>query len=157
MSQRVSQLFLTLFGAVTVISIASLSGCGGESTGDHEIQRVASPDGRVEAVLTREDTWAFDPYNYRVFVVPRGTKPEAGDHYFMASYCEDLAVHWSEDKRLQVEYRKAQIKEFSNCAYPLWKAQGDYRVELRLKPLEDRALTSSDGGTRNRDALKSRP
>jgi hypothetical protein len=106
-----------------------------------EIARVASPDGKVEAVMIRDNCGAPCSYGYSVYIVPRGVKPSADSQggIFYAEDMEEAQLTWKQPHLLSVGYRKALIYKLRNLSYPFGESganEGDwtYKVEIQLEP-----------------------
>ena len=111
-----------------------LPGCASH----REVSRVASPDGKVEAVLDEVNGGATTSYSYALYLVPKGTtKLPSSDVVFVADHTENLQIEWAEAKLLHIKYREARIFQFSN----FWQSKEvdsfQYVVELRLMPTTD--------------------
>jgi len=116
-----------------------LTACSCEDT---EIQRVKSPDGKVEAVNVQSNCGATTAYSEQVYIVPMGGKfPTEGKFaQFIADHTDGLEIVWREQKVLEVRYNKARIFKFSN----FWESKDvenfEYVVEIRLNPLSNHSL-----------------
>ena len=100
-----------------------------------EIARVASQDGREDAVLVevesglirRQQSWA-------VHVVPHGMPIGKGPSIFSARQVTDGSIAWVEASLLQIRYRRARIDYFTNsCSSP--NDEKYPAIEVRLAPL----------------------
>ena len=101
-----------------------------------EQQRILSPDGKVEALLTIYDVGAMSSAQYIVFVVPSGTPLEKISAstflpVFEASRIENLEIIWLEEKQLLIKFKKADIFGFRNKYYPFGPEDSSYIVNIR--------------------------
>ena len=107
-----------------------------------EIARAISPDGKVDAVMIRDNCGAPCSYGYSVSVVPRGMNPskDSQGDIFYAEDMEDAKLTWKQPHLLSIAYRKALIYKFRNLSYPLGESVAEgkdwaYKVEIELEPL----------------------
>jgi len=128
---------------VSWMLLVALTACASH----REVSRVASSDGRLEAVLDEVNGGATTSYAYSLYLVPKGvTKlPSRNSAIFVADHIDGLHVEWAESKLLQVTYREARIFQFTN----FWESADvdsfRYVVELRLHPTSDHwSLSPSD-------------
>jgi len=116
------------------IPLLILAGCASH----RDVSRVASPDGKVEAVLDEVNGGATTSYSYALYLVPKGaTKFPSKDMVFVADHIEDLHLEWAESKLLHIKYREARIFQFSNFWQNKEVDSFQYVVELRLMPMTD--------------------
>jgi hypothetical protein len=106
-----------------------------------EIARVTSPDGRVDAVIVRDNCGAPCSYGYTVFVLPNGesTPHDFERAVFSADDMLDEKLVWKQPHLLAISYSRALIYKFRNVAYPFGEfgasqRNWDYRVEIQLAP-----------------------
>lgn len=99
-----------------------------------EIQRLRSPDGKVDAVLVRCNGGATTSYSYRLSLVPPGGKNEDGDETLLADHVSNLELSWAKPKFLEIHYQQARIFRFSNFWESAKIENGRYIVEIRLVP-----------------------
>ena len=114
----------------------------------HEIERLASPDSMVDAILYQGGGGAASGVIYEIYIVPHGGVPK--DHkeaLFIADNQDSLGLLWSKPKRLEIRYATAHISHFANFWESKEKQQFRYVVELKLKPLNDEwSLGKDDRG-----------
>jgi hypothetical protein len=81
-----------------------------------EVTRVASGDGRVDAVVVERLTDATVPTPFEVYVVPRGTVPS--DEHLILRIDKSSApqVEWLHDNELSVRCGGARVWHFQNFA-----------------------------------------
>jgi hypothetical protein len=107
----------------------------------HEIQRVTSPDSRVDAVAEQSDCGAPCSAQYSISIVPKGAPAsnELRRQLLVADDATKLQIRWQEPQLLVIEYDRARIDRFQNVVYPLSKEGNveswNYAVEGRLEPL----------------------
>lgn len=106
-----------------------------------ELNRVTSPDGRVDAILAEVITDSLSANGYAVYLAPAGTKldlqsPVFERKSFYANRIDGLQLIWREPKFLEIRYTRGDIFDFRNN----WRLDSDYVVEVRLKP-ESEALS----------------
>lgn len=131
---------------VATALIALILGCGFSSPcHDTELERIKSPDNKVEVVLVQRDCGATTSKSFNVFVVGTGKKTQADDLVFKADHIEGLSLLWREPKFLEIKYKQARIFQFMN----FWQTKDvdnfAYVVEVRETPLSQlHALSPSD-------------
>lgn len=107
-----------------------------QRTASVEAQRVSSPDSRLDAVVVkREPGFSIEPDTYRLYLTRAGSRA-LGDPFLEATNLEGLRVHWAEPKLLELSYSKACITAFRNQWSSTKVENGNYVVEIRLKPPE---------------------
>jgi hypothetical protein len=106
-----------------------------------EVQRLTSPDNRVDAVAEQSDCGAPCSVQYSISIVPKGAPPsyDLARQILVVEDATKLQLQWSEPQLLDVTYDRARIDTFQNVVYPFSK-RGDaeswrYMVEGRLEPL----------------------
>jgi hypothetical protein len=105
-----------------------------------EAERVASPDGTVDAVMVGSGCGPLCSDTYQVTVVPKGASAptEVEQYAFSADDMVDAQLHWKQPHLLEIVYKKARINDFRNISYPFAKfgdrASWEYKVEIRLAP-----------------------
>ena len=103
-----------------------------------ELRRLASPDGRVDAILAEIE---IDPSNsnipngYAVYLVPAGGRldlesPYPNSKVFYANRIADLEPAWRDKDYLEIRYSRGDIFEFQNN----WILDKELRVEIRIVP-----------------------
>ena len=89
---------------------AVLAGCGLGSR--DEVARVASPDGRAEAVLVEMNGGATTSFGYEVHVVPKGRPTSARVAWLYGAVRNENAfganLKWTDDHELVIEYLEAR-------------------------------------------------
>jgi len=102
-----------------------------------EVARVASPDAKIEAVLTEGSAGATTSTVTSLYLVPKGgvvRKEDREKSVFDADHLKDFQIAWRESKLLDVQYSEARIMNFRNY----WQANEvdnfRYVVEIRLSP-----------------------
>ena len=112
--------------------VSLLLGC---SASYDEQLRVASPDGRVEAVWVEVGAGgATVDFYYHLYIVQPGAKPERGTQRLVADKVKNLKLLWRESKRLEVSYDSARIFSFYNYWHDRNVGNFKYVVEIRLAP-----------------------
>jgi hypothetical protein len=102
-----------------------------------EIQRVASPDGKVDAVIATEED-AFSATQTSVHIVPAGKNisdyTTTLDFPTLLAYkAENLSVSWAEPKKLVISFSSARIFSFTNYWDFDETDNAKYRVQVYLK------------------------
>src|SRR5262249_51464804 len=99
-----------------------------------EVARIRSPDGVVEAILTRSDYGATVDYVYKLYVAPAGTAKIPEEPVLVADHVAEPRVEWPMPRFLRFSYREARIFNFTN----FWQSRDVqnflYIVEIRLDP-----------------------
>jgi hypothetical protein len=149
------------------VSLCLLAGCSGGSSGPVgggarvEEVRVASPDGRYDALITRESIGGvLGGVYWNVFIVPKGAsaaKEDDRNTILNAAVLRGEKLVWKQGHLLEIHYDMAHIEQFRN----LWGSnelegrgprEGDYLVEARLVPSSsDFSFLTPDGGFKPRD------
>jgi len=102
--------------------ICCLAGCTGSIAGDwvfHEVKRVASPDGRFEAVILTGDAGATTSTVTVLRIVRAGVKIGSGrpldsEVVLWASHVKNLDVLWKQPKLVDIHFDEARIDIFKN-------------------------------------------
>lgn len=112
-----------------------------------ERSRVASPDGRVEAVVVRTNAGATTSYGYNVYIVPAGGKPEEKRELLNADGLSEgeLRVAWTAPRVLQISVGDARIYHYKNFWMSADVDEYDYVVKVRLDQSFAAAVTSPVG------------
>jgi hypothetical protein len=146
----------------TTIICCLLAACARPSQNDWiEEGRVTSPDGRFDAVVTREASpgGVLGGLYWNVFVVPKSdAAPKEDKHSLLtASVLRGEKLVWEQNHLLEVHYDIAEIEGFRNIwgSYEVqdrgWR-KGDYLVEVRLMPSSpDFSLLTPDGDFKPKD------
>jgi hypothetical protein len=141
------------------VTIRALSGCGGAPTTatswGSEQSRVTSPNGRLDAVLLRDDGGgAAGGWEWYVYIVAKGNRvDESKAHAILnAGTLTGGKLVWTQQHLLEIRYEIAGINQFRN----LWglseiqdvgnSGQNDYLVEIRLGPAsQDFSFLTANG------------
>ncbi|HEX5221098.1 MAG TPA: hypothetical protein VFZ59_16155 [Verrucomicrobiae bacterium] len=128
------------FGCVSALWILLLTGCDHTLAGKweyKEIARVASPDTKVEAVLTEGSAGATTSTVTSLYLVPKGGqigKEDREKSVFDADHLKDFQIVWRESKLLDLQYSEARIFSFRNFWHANEVDSFRYVVEIRLSP-----------------------
>jgi hypothetical protein len=146
-----------LIALVACLTVCVLSGCDAPGTyqvsKSDEMTRVTSPNGKLDAVLVREDGGgAPGGWDWSVYIVSRGSpviRPNARA-VFEAGTLRNQKIMWEQEHLLGIHYDIAAIDSFRNLwASPELQPNGgtknDYLVEIQLKPTSDYSLLTPDG------------
>jgi len=146
--------FGAIFGLVLLSACNGLTGKANKNVDRVEEARVTSPDGRFDAVMTREPIGgALGGIYWNVFIVPKDARAPKGDNNTIlnASVLRGEKLIWKQNRLLEIQYDIANIEQFRN----LWGSnevrgggwrKGDYAVEVRLAPSSpDFSLLSPNG------------
>jgi DNA/RNA-binding domain of Phe-tRNA-synthetase-like protein len=131
---------------MVIAFIAITTGCGFSSPcNETQVERVKSPDGKVEAVLVKKDCGATTSESFNVFIVGSGNKTEEKDLIFKADHVDGFSLTWRDSKFLEIKYKQARIFHFMN----FWQSKDvdnfAYVVEVRETLLsQSHALSASD-------------
>ena len=130
---------LTIF-FLAIFACSLLSPCS-----QSEVERVKSPDNKVEAVLVKNDCGATTSETYNVYVVSIGEKIVKNKSVFNADHVDNLSLFWRKAKYLEIKYNQARIFHFENFWQSKKVENFSYVVEIRESPpLEAHALSASD-------------
>ena len=84
-----------------------------------ELRRVASPDGKYEAVVTRGNAGAMTSYRYGVCIVPSGAVFDPKDAVFDSNDLDSSDVSWSDRRTLEIVHAPGRIWYYeSTWPYP---------------------------------------
>jgi hypothetical protein len=114
-----------------------------------ESKRVASPDGKLDAVFVEDSSGgALGGVFWYVYVVSKGkaVPKDPNKRLFFADELSRGAVVWSKPNLLEIHYDKASIMHFRNISTK--EDNGIEYVELRLVPTSEYSLLTSEGGWR---------
>jgi hypothetical protein len=105
-----------------------------------EVQRVSSPDGKVDFVVCESDAGAMSNTVLSVYVVEAKKQiAQKEQPVFEADYVDKREIVWISDKLLEIKYEKAKIFRFRNYIYPL-EDEPSRIVEIREVLLSPSAL-----------------
>ncbi len=125
-----------------------------------EEARVTSPDGRFDAVMTREPVGgSLGGVYWNVFIVPKNAHTPKDDNNTIlnAAVLRGESLDWKQNHLLEIHYDLAHIEQFRN----LWGSnevegrgwrKGDFSAEVRLVPSSpDFSLLTPDGDFKPRE------
>lgn len=98
-----------------------------------EVQRVVSPDKRLDAVSVIIRSGILTPRLwYEVYIVEHGAPFGQADPVFSALKIESAQLAWPAPRQLKISYARARIEHFTNY----WKQSPrlEESVEIRLVP-----------------------
>ncbi len=127
--------------------LMALCFCGCSQCTYEEIDRVTSPDSKVDAVHIRGNCGATTSFTDHVFLVPKGEKtPDPADDFqcLLADHTSGLKLIWTDAKVLDIIYREARIYRFTNFWHTEKLDNYSHIVEIRLNPSRDRSLSIRD-------------
>ena len=105
-----------------------------------EVQRVSSPDGKVDFVVCESDTGAMSSLVISVYVVEATKRLSKEDiPVFSADYINGRDINWSNNNLLEIKYEKASIFNFRNNVRPL-KNDPSHLIEIKEVSLGHTAL-----------------
>jgi len=130
--RAISPLKLTVFGALAAVLLAFVLRVDHQKQTRDEVARVASPDGKVSALVYELSGDAKSPFDYEVDVADDGQMQVAA--YIAGAKRNDRAfgvdLRWLSNDHLSVEYLSAQ-----NASAPSGKiVVGGYAVQVSLHP-----------------------
>ncbi len=112
-----------------------------------EIERIQSPDKKVEVVIVTSNGGATTSIAYHIYIVQAGKEYTKGFELLTADHVSKCIVAWKKDKLLTIKYKNARIFHFSNFWHSDKLDNWKYVVELRLEPsTEDFSLDKRDRG-----------
>ena len=145
----------------TTATLCFLAACTGPSYNTWvEETRVTSPDGRFDAVITREASpgGVLGSLYWNVFIVPKGAAAPKDDKHtlFTADVLRGEKLVWTQKHLLDIHYDFAEIDEFRNNwgeneVHDRGWRKGDYLVEVRLMPSSEFSLLTPDGDIKPKD------
>lgn len=151
-------LLITLTIAIAIFFVAGCNDAPEKMIAGSEQARVTSPNGRLDAILIREDGGgAAGGWEWYVYIVAKGTSavPKNAQPIFNAGTLTEGSLSWGQEHLLEIHYNIAYINQFRN----LWglselqnvgtAGEHDYLVEIRLVPSShDFSLLTSEGAFR---------
>lgn len=87
---------------------------------DSEVDRIRSPDGKVDVIIVNRNCGATTKDVYRVSLAQAGEIPDKNSSIFLADNVEDLHIAWLAPKKLVISYKAARIFNYIN----FWSPQG---------------------------------
>jgi len=101
----------------------------------HRGAHAAEPDSRVDAVFIQVGGGgATVGFSYKLFIVPRGAKPNTTGELLLADKIGNVSAVWSKPRKLEIRYDQARIFSFVN----FWQSKDvdnfKYVVEVQLVP-----------------------
>jgi hypothetical protein len=153
-----SETIVMTFGVIFAFCLLAACNAGTHKTtggGDRvEEARVTSPDGRFDAVMTREPVGGvLGGVYWNVFIVPKDAAAPKDDNDTIvdADVLRGEKLVWKQNHLLEIHYDIAHIERFRN----LWGSnevhgrgwrRGDYLAEVRLVPSSpDFSFVTPDG------------
>lgn len=133
-----------LLVASSVVLAIGEHGCRGPAA--RELARVASRDGKVEAVVWERLTDATVSTPFEVYLAPRGRVPAETNLILRIDRSSGLEVHWLRDNELAVRCAGARVWHFQNFATvklpdkSLWS--GTVMLECGIGNYEDPRLSA---------------
>ena len=123
-------IFIACFAAGFLVPYVSI-GLPSAASSAREVQRVAAPDGRADAVAVVTQTGLFKSRAwYEVYVVKPGAPFARVPPVFSGLETENPSLVWAAPRLLEVRYDRARIENFRNSFSPA----EDATVEIRLTP-----------------------
>jgi len=122
-------------GIALLVVLANIAGCGGPQR--KEIQRLASPDKVVDAVLveiTPVALGAITSTAVELYIVPHDQRWTVESPLVTGDHWSQLRIAWREPRFLEIRYARGQIFTFQNVWDSPHVEKFMYRVELRLLP-----------------------
>jgi hypothetical protein len=139
---RVTFFQVIALGLGTLLAGRCINFAGGAWAG-HELSRITSPDGKLDAVLIEGSGGATTSVSLRVFVVMKDTEfTQQGVTFqreqasFTADSVKDLNLRWTRPSLLHIEYSKARIFSLSNFGSVKDVNSLQFNYEIRLEPLD---------------------
>ena len=97
----------------------------------HEAGRTASPDGKLDLVVTTTDGGATTSVGYHLNLVPRGDTVDLDDSNFVADKVYALTAEWVDSTNVIIRFENARIFHFSNFWHS--KEVDNWQHVIRLK------------------------
>jgi hypothetical protein len=101
-----------------------------------EIERLTSPDGKVDAVVTITDAGAVSSMSeipYEVYLIPTGNvRADEHEPVFIAYSVYGFEVKWLGDKKLLIRYDSKDVYKSDTQSSPL-EDDSDYIVEIQTQ------------------------
>jgi hypothetical protein len=105
-----------------------------------EMQRITSPDGKVDVVLMRENSGATTSFVYLVYLVDKDekvTKRNKG-YEFVADKAHGMYIEWNDNLSLTIFYpQKARINGYRNYYYHYNNDGSFYTISIRIKEIKN--------------------
>ena len=127
---------MKLVARVAVVALAcfALAGCGlpSKSVSGTVVQRIQSPNGAIDALVTRSDVGgATVSTAYRVYLE---TKSDGLNHQVLkADKAGPISVTWQDNNHLSINVACAQIFSYTNFFDVLKSGNLVYQVSIRLQ------------------------
>lgn len=100
---------------------------------EQEIERIESPDGKVDAVLIVKNGGATTSLTYEVFIVPRGgVVRKKSLPVFIADKVINLRAKWLRAKLIEISYTDARIFKYKN----FWQHRDVEQFKYEVKIIE---------------------
>ncbi len=127
-----------VYGLVLLLCVVLLPGCNAPD--GREIERHASPDKLVDAVVVEPKTYATDAIVTTIYLVASGKEWKDEVPILSGDHLEGLRVIWERPRFLAIHYKKGRIFSFAS----FWNSRDvqnfKHQVELRLVPETDSTL-----------------
>lgn len=143
---------------IVLVVCFSLTSCGREWDKISELERVTSPNGRLDAVLIMDiyGPPAGGGVDSNVYIVPKGAQVDVkkAREVFSADPMTKGRLVWARDHLLEIHYDIAYIHMFRNTwdlneVHTVDGQNGYYEVELKLVPDSDSSALKPDGTFRH--------
>jgi hypothetical protein len=154
----ISRLWTLFIAAATLAAFLSLTSCGPGSDKITEVERVTSPNGRLDAALLMDiyGPVAGGGVDSNVYIVPKNgpVNIKKARKVFSADPMTKAKLVWERGHRLEIHYDIAYVHEFRNTwdldeVQTVDRKNGYYEVELKLVSESDSAALKPDGTFRH--------
>lgn len=122
-----------IYGAIAIVWLVCITSCGSQPE-RREMQRVTSPDKRVDAVLVQRGTGATTATPMELYLVSSGLDWRKESPLLRGDKFDGFKIIWKHSRFLEIHYKKGRIFTFTSFWNSSQIQQFQYIVELRLVP-----------------------
>jgi len=116
------------------------------ASNQREVLRVTSPDRRLDAVFVRPKLSLLGT-DAALYIVPRGETAPGWGALVRGDFRDNPDLAWTAPQLLQLQYGSGCINRFSNLWHSYDIDDGNFYVEVRLKPLGNFTCLTGVGAT----------
>jgi hypothetical protein len=100
-----------------------------------EIMRVTSPNGKIDAVMTKWEPGVSAETCYKLYLVPHGAHPTKYRECFSAAPLSGPKLEWTSNQRLIIHFDKAWVAGFNSRWYKDGRpTKGKPFIQIELAP-----------------------
>lgn len=110
------------------------------STVVEEMQRITSPDGKIDLVVMRENYGATTSFVYLVYLVDKNEKISKRDkgYRFVAEKAHEMYLEWNDNYNVTIHYpQETKIAGYRNYYYHYNNDGSFYTISIHIKEIKN--------------------